>query len=355
MVVLTLIAIGIVMIYSATAIYAWQNFEDGAFFLKRHLLFLCLGFIFCALSMSIDYRVLAKHAKTFVLCSLLLLVLLHVPGISREIAGAKRWFRIFGFSFQPSEFANLAVILYVASFLSQKGTKRIENFTAGFLPVILVLGAIGLLTLIQPDMGTVIVLSTVVCIMLFNAGVKLRYLLYIGLAVMPALYFLIFSVGYRRQRIVAFLNPWADPLGSGFQLIQSQVALGSGGLFGRGLGKGLQKLFYLPAGHTDFIFSLIGEELGFFVTLSIVFLFVIFFALGCKIIKCAQDDLGAFLGMGIVSLIALDAIINIGVSIGIFPTKGLPLPFISYGGSALIFDMIGIGLLLNVARSSEDP
>lgn len=355
MVVLTLIAIGVVMIYSVTAIYAWQNFKDSAYFLKRHLVFLCMGILSSALVMSIDYRILSKYAKILVLFSLFLLMLLHIPGISREIAGAKRWFRVSGFSFQPSEFANLAVIIYMASFLSHKGIKRIEHFALGFLPAVLVLGAVGFLILIQPDLGTVVALSTVVCIMLFAAGTKLRYLLYISLAAVPFLYFLIFSVPYRRMRIMAFLNPWADPLGSGFQLIQSQVALGSGGILGRGLGRSLQKLFYLPAGHTDFIFSLIGEELGFFATLVIVFLFVFFFMYGLRIVKYAQDSFGAFLSLGIVSLITLKAVINIGVSTGLFPTKGLPLPFISYGGSALVFDMMGIALLLNISRFGENP
>ena len=355
MVTLILIAIGIVMIYSSTAIYGWEKFKDSAYFLKRHLIFVFTGAVFAVLVMAIDYRVLAKYAKLVVLFSIFLLVLLHFPGISREISGAKRWFRLFGFSFQPSEFANLSVIIYTAAFLSRKGVSRMERFSIGFLPAILVLGIVCLLILIQPDLGTVVALSLVVFIMLFVSGAKIRYLLYIGIAAMPFLYLLIFSVPYRRQRIMAFLNPWADPLGSGFQLIQSQVALGSGGLLGKGLGKSIQKLSYLPAGHTDFIFSIIGEELGLLATLVVVGLFVIFFMYGCRIVKYAQDSFGAFLSLGIVCLIAIKAVINIGVSVGVFPTKGLPLPFISYGGSSLIFDMIGVGLLLNVARFGENP
>lgn len=354
MVVMALMAVGIVMIYSVTAIYAGQEFKDSVYFLKRHLIFLCAGAV-CSLGvMAIDYRLLNRYAKILVLSSVFLLLFLHVPGISREIGGAKRWFRILGFSFQPSELANLSVIIYAASFLSQKGAKRIEHFALGFLPVVLVLGGVGILILIQPDLGTVVALSAVIFIMLFAAGAKLRHLLWILLAAAPFLYFLIFSVPYRRMRIMAFLNPWTDPLGSGFQLIQSQVALGSGGLLGRGLGRSLQKLFYLPAGHTDFIFSLIGEELGLFAALSIVFLFALLFMYGCKIVKYAQDGFGAFLSLGIVSLITIKAVINIGVSTGIFPTKGLPLPFISYGGSALVFDMIGIALLLNISRFTEN-
>lgn len=355
MVVLILIAIGMVMIYSVTAINAEASFKDSAYFLKRHLAFLCMGIFFSALVMSVDYRILSKYAKILVLFSVFLLALLHIPGISREISGAKRWFRLFGFSFQPSEFANLAVIIYTAAFLSHKGMKRIEHFSLGFLPAVIVLGAVGFLILIQPDLGTAVALSVVVLIMLFAAGTKLRYLFYIGLAAVPFLYFLIFSVPYRRMRIMAFLNPWADPQGAGFQLIQSQVALGTGGILGRGLGRSLQKLFYLPAGHTDFIFSLIGEELGFIAALVIVLLFAILFMYGLRIVKYAQDSFGAFLSLGITSMLALKAVINIGVSTGIFPTKGLPLPFISYGGSALVFDMVGIAILLNVSRFGDNP
>ena len=353
MVVLTLIAVGIVMIYSSTAIYAWERLKDSAYFLKRQILFVLIGSLCAGLIMRLDYRCLVRYAKILVLCAVFMLIMLHIPGASREISGAKRWFRIFGFSFQPSEFASLAVIVYTASFLSQKGAKRIDSFVAGFLPVIMVLGLVSLLILVQPDLGTVMALGIVVLIMLFVAGARLKHILYIGLSALPFLYLLIFRVPYRRQRIMSFLNPWADPLGSGFQLIQSQIAIGSGGLFGRGLGKSLQKLFYLPAGHTDFIFSIIGEEMGFFATLAVVVLFILFFICGCKIIKRSQDAFGFFLSLGIVSLISLKAVINIGVSTAIFPTKGLPLPFISYGGSSLIFDMIGAGLLLNVARFSR--
>lgn len=355
MVVLALIAIGIVMIYSSTAIYAWEKFGDSAYFLKRQVLYVALGAVLSLCVMSIDYRLLSRYSKIAVLLSLFLLVLLHVPGLTREISGAKRWFRLFGFSFQPSEFASLAVIAYTASFLADKGLRRVEYFSFSFMPAMIVLALVCVLVLAQPDLGTVVALSAVVFVMLFSAGVDLRRIFYVALAGLPFLYLLIFCVPYRRARVLAFLNPWADPLGSGFQLIQSQVALGSGGLFGRGLGKSLQKLFYLPAGHTDFIFSVIGEELGFFAVGGIVFLFALFFVYGCKIIKSAQDAFGVYLSMGIVLIISLKAVINIGVSTGILPTKGLPLPFISYGGSSLIFDMISVGLLLNVARFSKNP
>lgn len=355
MAVFLLIAIGIVMIYSSTSIYAWEKFGDSSYFLKRHLIFLLIGLMLTALVMVVDYRVLKKYSKPLVSLSVFMLLLLLVPGISREVSGAKRWFLILGFGFQPSECASLAVIIYVSAFLSRKTRQSRDYFVTGFLPPIMILGLVSLLILAQPDLGTVIALGVVVFILLLCAGSKVKHVLYIGLSALPFLYLLIFRVPYRRMRIISFLNPWADPLGSGFQLIQSQVALGSGGLFGKGLGKSMQKLFYLPAGHTDFIFSIIGEELGFFASLAVLAIFVFLFIQGIRAVKRIQDAFGAYLSLGIISLITLKALINIGVSTGIFPTKGLPLPFISYGGSALIFDMIGMGILLNAARFGENP
>jgi cell division protein FtsW len=212
-----------------------------------------------------------------------------------------------------------------------------------------------MLIIVQPDLGTTLALGVVVFLMLFIAGVRPAYLLSVILAALPALYVLIFTVPYRRTRILAFINPWLDPTGSGFQIIQSQVALGSGGIFGIGLGHSRQKLFYLPAAHTDFIFSIIGEELGLLGTVGVVVLFILLMQQGLKVIKNAPDKFGTFLSLGIVLMIALKAAINIGVSCALLPTKGLPLPFISYGGSSLIFDMVSIGLLINIARTGEYP
>jgi cell division protein FtsW len=257
-------------------------------------------------------------------------------------------------SFQPSELANMAIIIYMADFITRKGN-MIKNFIRGFLPPIGVLVIVALLLLMQPDLGTILAITGVVFIMLFVAGVRTTHLLSVILTSLPVLYLLIFSVPYRRIRILAFLNPWFDPKGSGFQIIQSQIALGSGGIFGVGLGHSKQKLFYLPAAHTDFIFSIIGEELGLLGTLGVIILFMIFIQQGIKIIKNAQDKFGYFLSLGLVLMISLKAIINIGVSCGMLPTKGLPLPFISYGGSSLIFDMVGIGILINIARTGEYP
>ncbi|MDD5059755.1 MAG: putative lipid II flippase FtsW, partial [Candidatus Omnitrophica bacterium] len=345
---------GIIMIYSSSSIYAWEKYGDGFYFLKRHLAFLFIGLLFTFFALVVDYRVLRKYSRVMLWVALVLLALVLIPGLGREVSGARRWFRYKFISFQPSEFANLAVIIYISDFICRKADK-IKMLLHGFIPPICVLGITVLLILLQPDLGTVIALSSVVLLMLYIAGVRGRYILTLILCSLPALYLLIFSVPYRRARVLAFLNPWLDPKGSGFQIIQSQVAIGSGGFFGRGLGHSQQKLFYLPAAHTDFIFSIIGEELGLLGTLGIIVLFMMFIKQGLKVIKNAQDKFGYFLALGLILMISLKAIINIGVSCGVFPTKGLPLPFISYGGSSLIFDMVSLGILINIARTGDYP
>jgi len=304
--------------------------------------------------MSIDYKRFRVWAKPLLMVSIFLLVLVLIPHIGREVSGARRWFRLKFISFQPSELANIAVIIYTADFISRK-SEYIKTFWKGFLPPMFILGTTALLILVEPDLGTVMALGIVVFVMLFVAGVRVSYLFSVILASLPLLYVLIFSVPYRRMRMMAFLNPWADPKGSGFQVIQSQIALGSGGIFGVGLGHSKQKLFYLPAAHTDFIFSIIGEELGLLGTVGVIILLIIFIQQGLKVIKNAADKFGYFLSLGLVLTISLKAIINIGVSCGIFPTKGLPLPFISYGGSSFVFDMISVGILMNIARTGEYP
>lgn len=351
---ITLICIGVIMIYSSSSIYAWERYDDSFYFLKRHIYFLIIGIICTFLAMIVDYRHLRKYARVFLWSALILLVLVLIPGIGREVSGARRWFRFKFISFQPSEWANLALIIYIADFITRKGDK-IKSLLKGFVPPICALGAVALLILLQPDLGTTLALGSVVLIMLFVAGVRSKYILNLILCSLPAVYLLVFSVPYRRARILAFLNPWLDPKGSGFQIIQSQIAIGSGGLFGVGLGHSKQKLFYLPAAHTDFIFSIIGEELGLLGTLGVIILFMLFIQQGLKIIKNAQDKFGYFLALGLILMITLKAIVNIGVSCGVFPTKGLPLPFISYGGSSLIFDMVSLGILINIARTGDYP
>ncbi|MDD4909890.1 MAG: putative lipid II flippase FtsW [Candidatus Omnitrophica bacterium] len=347
-----LICLGLVMIYSASSIYAWENYKDSAFFLKRQLLYVILGAIGGFFTLSFDYALLRKAAKPLMVFSVFLLLLLLLPGISREVSGARRWFRLGLIGFQPSELAILTMIIYVSDFISRK-KGIVRDFYSGFLPPVMVLGFVTLLIFLQPDFGTAVGMGTVTLIIIFLGGARLAHLGSILLAAFPFLYVLVFSVPYRRARIMSFLNPWLDPKGSGFQIIQSQIALGSGGLFGVGLGEGKQKLFYLPAAHTDFIFSIIGEELGFLGTMAVVILFVTLIWQGVNIARNSPDLFGCLLSVGVTSMLAFKAFINIGVSCGILPTKGLPLPFISYGGSSLLFDMIGVAILLNVAKHAE--
>lgn len=347
-----LICVGIVMIFSSSGVYALQELGSSYYFLSRHLLFLLMGLILMIAFMAIDYRDLRRFAKPILLIAIFSLILVLVPFIGKEINGARRWFRLGFISIQPSEFTKIAVLIYVADFLSRKHNK-IRDFWEGFLPIMLMLGAVCLLILKQPDLGTAVFIAAVVLIVIFVAGARLLHLGLIVLVSLPVIYLLIAKVAYRMHRIMAFLDPWQDSQGVGFQLSQSQIALGSGGLFGLGLGKSMQKLFYLPAAHTDFIFSIIGEELGLVGTLAIIFLFVLLIWQSARIAKRITYSFGYFLSVGIVTMLGLQAVINLGVSIGALPTKGLPLPFISYGGSALMVDMIAVGLLLNISRTQE--
>jgi len=352
LIVMILVSIGVVMIYSASAIYAYGKMGDSLYFLKRHLIYLAIGLVMMLIAMTVKLDSIKRFAKPMLILSLLLLVLVLIPHIGKEIGGAKRWFRFGLVNFQPSELAKIVIIIYIADLMARKKAD-VKNFLHGYLPPMLMLGfSVGLI-LLEPDLGTAVAISMISVIMLFVAGVNIFHIIASLLMSIPALYLLVFSVPYRRKRITAFLNPWADRRGTGFQIIQSFVALGSGGIFGVGLGQSRQKLFYLPASHTDFIFSIIGEELGFLGTASLVLLFMLFVWQGMKVAFRAEGRFERFLSLGIVSLIALEAVINIGVTAGALPTKGLPLPFISYGGSGLIFHLTAVGLLLNAAKSCE--
>lgn len=344
-----LIAVGIVMIYSASAIFAFERYQDSGYFFKRHLLYLLLGLAGAVGVMLFDYRKLKNLARPILLVCLVLLALVLIPGVGKEAGGARRWFKFLNLSFQPSEFAKLAIIVYLADFLSRK-QNCIKDFFYGFLPSAIALAAVSGFVLLQPDLGTAISLAAIGAIMYFVSGIRMIYLIWIFILSIPVLYVMIFGTAYRARRITAFLNPWKDPRGVGFQIVQSFIALGSGGLLGVGIGKSQQKLFFLPAAHTDFIFSIIGEETGLIGALCIVALFVLLVLNGARIAFKSKDMFGQFLALGIVAKIAFEASVNIGVSTGCLPTKGLPLPFVSYGGSALIFNMIAIGLLLNIGK-----
>ena len=340
------------MIYSSSGVYALSDRGDAAYFLKRHLLFLLIGFVMTLGVMAVDYHCWQRWAKPLLLAVTVLLTGVLVPGWGHASFGARRWFNLGPFHFQPSELTKLVMIIYTADFLSRKGN-QVHRFARGFLPVVLLLGVVCALIVKQPDLGSALLIASVVLIMLFVAGARWEHLFFLGAMAAPMVYFLVVKVPYRMRRIIAFLDPWKDSQGAGFQLSQSQIALGSGGIFGVGLGKSVQKMFYLPAAHTDFILSIIGEELGLLGTMAVILLFMMFIWQGARIVKRTSDPFGYYLGLGLVVLIGLQAVINIGVSIGAFPTKGLPLPFISYGGSALVFNMVAVGLLLNISRMED--
>ncbi|MDE2027596.1 MAG: putative lipid II flippase FtsW [Candidatus Omnitrophica bacterium] len=350
--VLTLICFGIIMIYSASCVNAMQTFGDSMYFLKRHLLFLTLGLVASFFIMRMDYRRIQPFARPLIGLCVLLLIFVLIPHIGNESYGARRWFKLGVFHFQPSELAKLALIIYTADFLHRK-QHLVRSFRYGFLPPLIVMGILCALTVKQPDLGTTVEMAVVTLTMLFLGGARLWHLGLVFGSAVPVLVYLIVKEPYRMARIIAFLDPWQDSQGIGFQLTQSQIALGSGGLFGVGLGHSKQKLFYLPAAHTDFILSIIGEELGLIGTLTVITLFCLFIWQGTRIVRQTNNAFGYFLGMGIVMMLGLQAMVNVGVSIGAFPTKGLPLPFISYGGSALIFHLAAIALLLNISKVED--
>lgn len=346
--VVALTSFGIVMVYSASSVMAAKNFHDGAYFLKRQGLFALVGFTIAALAMRIDYHYWRKLAVPVLLLSLVLLVLVLMPGVGGKVKGASRWIRLPGFNLQPSEFAKIALIMYMAYSLEKKSDK-IRSLSYGFLPYMVVLTVMLLLILKQPDLGAALTLAGVAVLMLFAAGTRLVFLLGTLLMAAPIVAYLVFNSAYRLRRIKAFLNPEQDPTGIGWQIIQSKYAFGAGGLFGQGLGEGKQKLFYLPEAHTDFILSVVGEELGFIGVLVIVGMFFILVQRAMRIAMAARDPFGRFLALGIAVLFAIEASVNMGVVTGLLPTKGLALPFLSYGGSSLLISLLAVGILLNIS------
>ncbi|MFC1631578.1 putative lipid II flippase FtsW [Candidatus Omnitrophota bacterium] len=350
MIAVTLICVGLVMVYSSSAIFSLERYRSSTFFLRRHLLHLIVGLILTVFVMNLDLKHLRRWARPLFLFSVILLMLLFVPGLARQVGGARRWLSLGLVSFQPSELVKWTSVLFLADFLVGR-QKELSNLAIGkFLSALLIVGAVCALILVQPDLGGALAIAIVAALMFFAARIPLFYIINLALCSLPVLYFSIFSVAYRRKRIITFLNPWADIRGSGFQLVQSYLALGLGGLWGVGLGQSRQKLFYLPAAHTDFVFSIIGEELGLLGTLAIISLFILFLWQGIKVSLRSSDPFIKLFSFGLVITIVFSACVHMAVACGAVPTKGLPLPFISYGGSSLVFNMMGVGLLLNSAR-----
>lgn len=346
-----LIAIGIVMIYSASAIYANETLGDSTYFLKRHLVYVFAGLALAAFVSALDLENLRRHSKRILICLLVLMVLVLIPHIGVTSNGARRWFRILGFSLQPSEFLKIALILYLADFLERR-RETLSDLRHTVMPALVVLGLCSGLVLKQPDLGTAVTLAMIAFLLFFSAGFKLRHMAAMVLAALPALAYAMLAKPYRRRRILAFFHPWDDPRGVSYQIIQSFLAIGSGGLFGVGLGRSQQKLFYLPQSHTDFIFSIIGEELGFVGTVAVLLVFAVFIFSGMVVVFRSKNLYSQLVSLGLVGLIGLEVVINIGVTLGALPTKGLSLPFISYGGSALLANMMALGLLWNISRQA---
>jgi cell division protein FtsW len=348
---LLLIFLGLVMVFSASAVMAKERYGSGYFFLLRQLGWAAAGILAMVLAMKIDYRRYKHPAVVFSLLGLTTLLLISVFFLDRA-HHTHRWIHWGPLSFQPSEMAKPALILFLA-FLLESRTKSMKDWRNTLLPAAVPTAILIALIVFQPDLGTAIACAAIAGCILFVAGLDLRYLGGAFAASLLPLYFLIFHVAYRRDRILAFLDPYSDPQGRGFHIIQSLIAVSTGGITGVGLMEGKQKLFYLPEPHTDFIFAVTAEELGLVGALGIVLLFAIFLWRGVRTALKTQDAFGRFLAVGITSMIVVQAFINISVVLGLMPTKGIPLPLVSYGGSSLLVTLACVGVLLNISKQAE--
>ena len=343
-----LVCVSIVMVYSASALVALQRFDQPNLFLTKQALWTAMGLAVLAVAMRVDYR--TYRNDTFIWSALAFVVLMLIAVLfSAPVNGTRRWFGIGGLGIQPSELAKMTAVLFTALILERR-MHRIDDLRYSMLPIAIVVGGLAGLILLQPDFGTAMSLLLIVAAMVFAAGLNYRYLVGTLLAMAPAIYLVLMSADYRRRRLLAFWDPWADPQGDGFQIIQSLLAVGSGGVFGRGLMSGVQKLYYLPEPHTDFIYAVIGEELGLIGATAVVLCFCVVTWRGMRVALRAPDTFGSFLALGLTTMVAVQAFVNISVVLGLLPTKGIPLPFVSAGGSSLLINLVGMGILLNVSQ-----
>jgi cell division protein FtsW len=345
--VLFLVGIGIVMVYSASSALALKKFGTSYYFLKKQTIFALLGIVILVISCHIPYHVFRSLTYPLLFLAIMLLFVILISRFGYSAGGAKRWFRIAGFTFQPTELARFVLVIYLAYSMNKK-VGRIKDFHVGFLPHVLVLCMFTVLIMLQPDFGSVIIFGAITWIMLFVGGVRILYLLGSMVIVTPVVYYLMVGADYRIERIMSFMNPWQYSTDKGYQVIHSLLAFGTGGIWGTGIGKGYQKLFYLPEPHTDFIFSVIGEELGLIGVLIILGLYTIILWRGISIARNSQDAFGSFVAIGLTAAIGLQICVNMGVVLGLLPTKGLTLPFLSYGGTSLLMNMVSIGVLMNI-------
>ena len=345
---LLLICASIVMVYSASALVALERYQQSDLFVTKQVMWAVMGLAVLAVAMRVDYRTYRNDTFVWALIGLVSVTLVAVL-FSSPVNGTRRWFGFGGLGIQPSELAKLACVLFTALVLERR-MHRIDEPSYSLLPIGIVTGAMVTLILLQPDFGTAVSLLMIVAIMIFAAGLHYRYLVGVLLVMAPAMYLVLVSAPYRRRRLLAFWDPWADPLGDGFQIIQSLIAVGTGGVFGRGLMEGVQKLFYLPAPHTDFIFAVIGEELGLVGATATLACFCLIAWRGMRITMRAPDSFGSFVALGLTTMIVVQAFVNMSVVLGLMPTKGIPLPLVSAGGSSLVISLLGMGVLLNISQ-----
>ena len=345
---LLLVCASIVMVYSASALVALERYQQPYLFLTKQVMWTVLGFAVLAVVMRVDYRTYRNDALVWALIGLVAVTLVGVL-FSSPVNGTRRWFGFGGLGIQPSELAKIVCVLFTALVLERR-MHRIDELSHSLPPIAIVVGGMAALILMQPDFGTAASLMLIVAIMIFAAGLHYRYFIGVLLVMMPAAYLVLVSAPYRRRRLLAFWDPWADPLGDGFQIIQSLIAVGTGGVLGRGLMEGVQKLFYLPTPHTDFIFAVIGEELGLIGATGTLACFCLIAWRGIRITLRAPDRFGSFVALGLTSMIVVQAFVNMSVVLGLMPTKGIPLPLVSAGGSSLLISLLGVGVLLNISQ-----
>lgn len=348
--VLILLAIGVAMVFSASSISSFMKYNDRYHYLKSQGFYAIIG-IFAMMFMSrFDYRILGKFAGTLVLISIVLLVAVFIPGIGYGAKGAIRWIKIGPVTMQPSEFAKFALVIFMAKSISNK-KEKIRSFKYGVLPYIILMAIYFVLIILEPNLSMAGSIVMITFAMLFASGTKIIYLVGWMIPLVPVVTFIVLKKSYMLQRVTSYLNPWADPLNTGYQAIQSLYALGSGGIFGLGLGNSRQKFFYIPEPQNDFIFSIIGEELGFIGTTTIVILFMLLIWRGLRTALFCPDTFGCLLATGIVCMIGIQTTLNIAVATVSIPTTGISLPFISSGGSSLLFVMANMGILLNISKT----
>jgi len=347
-----LLAIGITMVLSTSYLYAQERFGDGTYFFRKQLIAAGIGFVGLLIAAATPVEVYRKLAYPLMAAVLLVLVLLLIPAIGATRGGARRWLILGGFAFQPAELAKLSLLLYLARSLAKK-TDKMASFWLGVLPHLVVGGLFIGLIVLEPDLGTAVTLGLLLILTLFIAGAKLTHLVYLGLAAVPVVAVAIMGAEYRLRRMMTFLDPWRDASKSGFQIIQSYIAFGSGQLLGRGLGESRQKMFYLPEAHTDFIFSVIGEEMGLLGAFGVLALFAVIIVRGLKLASRIEEPFSQYLAFGLTTLLGLQALIHMSVVMGLLPTKGLVLPFISYGGSAMMVNLVEAGMLLGLSRGRK--